>query len=251
MYLDPAIRDWVLFPIMIVMVLVGVLRHHATQLMSSMPKSDLKGVRETQALMRGRLLRSLGAFDIPYPAFQARKQYLTTQFATTNYIKSPNQTGPPNPMADPAGMEMMMEGMKKNMVMLVPQTVIMSWITFFFSGFVLIKLPFPLTVRFKAMLQRGVETFDMDVTWVSSLSWYFLNLFGLKSIYTLILGEDNAADGTKDMAQMQMNPMQQPQQDMSKIFQSEKEFLDLADHQSVLVGVEERLLAKYGRTIGG
>jgi ER membrane protein complex subunit 3 len=43
-------------------------------------------------------------------------------------------------------MEGTMEMMKKNMVMFIPQTLIMSWISFFFSGFVLSKLPFPLTV---------------------------------------------------------------------------------------------------------
>jgi hypothetical protein len=41
------------------------------------------------------------------------------------------------------------------------------------------------------MLQRGIETPDMDVRWVSSLSWYFLNFFGLNGLYRLILGGDN------------------------------------------------------------
>jgi hypothetical protein len=41
------------------------------------------------------------------------------------------------------------------------------------------------------MLQRGIETSDMDVRWVSSLSWYFLNWFGLNGLYRVILGGDN------------------------------------------------------------
>lgn len=44
------------------------------------------------------------------------------------------------------------------------------------------------------MLQSGVDTRDMDVTWVSSLSWYFLNLFGLGSVFALILGDSNGKE---------------------------------------------------------
>lgn len=41
------------------------------------------------------------------------------------------------------------------------------------------------------MLQSGVATQDLDVRWVSSLSWYFLNLFGLQSVFIFLLGNEN------------------------------------------------------------
>jgi len=116
---------------------------------------------------------------------------------------------PPNPLSDPAAMDGMMAGMRTQMVMMVPQMIVMGWINFFFEGFVLstrfpamslsrlmdfwkspVKLPFPLTLGFKSMLQRGIQTPDMDVRWVSSLSWYFLNFFGLNGLYRIILGGD-------------------------------------------------------------
>ncbi len=84
-----------------------------------------------------------------------------------------------------------MGAMKGNMAMMVPQTLIMGWINAFFAGFVIMKLPFPLTPQFKSMLQSGVGTRDLDVRWVSSLSWYFLTLFGLQPVYNFILGSSN------------------------------------------------------------
>ncbi|KAG9067991.1 ER membrane complex subunit 3 [Linnemannia hyalina] len=259
MLLDPAIRDWVLIPIMIVMVLVGVVRHQVTVLLNGTPKkADLKSARETKALQRCGLLRAHGV-HIPEHAFHGRKAFLSEAFEKGTYLKETNTGNKPrgNVMQDPAYVETMMDGMKKNMMNIVPQTVIMGWINFFFSGFVLVKLPFPLTVRFKGMLQRGVETHDMDVSWVSSLSWYFLNLFGLQSVFTLILGSGHAADAMRDMQAMStmgmgaaagpnLSPTGQPQ-DMHKIFLAEKENLDLTEHEWGLENVETRLLVKYGK----
>ncbi|KAG6885203.1 hypothetical protein C0993_004885 [Termitomyces sp. T159_Od127] len=204
LYLDPQIRDWVLFPITLVMILVGVLRHYVVILLQSPPKKQsLEAIREQRALIRSQVLRATSANSPAPPRFYTSiSRHLTQAFTAGTYLKDGPPKGdaptPPNPM-DPAAMDGMMAGMKTQMVMMVPQMVIMGWINFFFQGFVLIKLPFPLTLGFKSMLQRGIETPDMDVRWVSSLSWYFLNFFGLNGLYHLILGGDNAADSSRDM----------------------------------------------------
>jgi hypothetical protein len=112
-----------------------------------------------------------------------------------------------------------------------------------FSGFIVTKLPFPLTPRFKQMMQARIETQDMDVEWVSSLSWYILCLFGLNSVYRLILGDENAADQSRDMQQMNGMPAMPGQnQDFSKIFAAEKENLQLVNHVWAVDGIEERML---------
>lgn len=59
------------------------------------------------------------------------------------------------------------------------------------STFCTVKLPFPLTIKFKSMLQAGVATKDMDPRWMSSISWYFLCFFGLQPVFNYILGSDN------------------------------------------------------------
>lgn len=101
-----------------------------------------------------------------------------------------------NPMANSASM---MDMMKSNMAMQVPNLIMMGWLSFFFTGFVLVRIPFPLLDRFKGMLQRGIQLeynnfiycSGLDVTYVTSLSWYFLVMFGMRGLYPLILGRES------------------------------------------------------------
>jgi len=248
----------VLLPILAVMLLVGVLRHLLTQLLTTAPAASTTTrllLREQRALHRIGLLRT-HATSLPTASFHARRRHCLTALSNGAYLHDPalKDSPPPNPMTDPAGMNTMMEGMKRNMFLVVPQTLIMTWVNYFFAGFVLVRLPFPLTPRFKEMLQRGVETVDMDPRWVSSLSWYFLCLFGLGAVFRLILGEDNVADGFKDMQAMSTMGMEQMAagqpgqvQDWAGMMRAERENLELMSRVvSDLDGVEQRVLSRHG-----
>ncbi|KAH7109438.1 integral membrane protein DUF106-domain-containing protein [Dendryphion nanum] len=254
---DPALFWWILAPITVVMILTGILRHYAMTLLQTAPKPQpLPTIRQSRSLLRGVNLRT-NANVLSPSSFQSRKTFMVQAYQDGKFLADPEGRGKPrpNPMSDPAAMEGMMGMMKGNMAMMVPQTLIMGWINAFFSGFVIsecslffsMKLPFPLTPQFKSMLQSGVGTRDLDVRWVSSLSWYFLTLFGLQPVYNFILGSDNAA--TQVAQQMgQTNPgagLMGPEQDPDKLFLSEAENLEVLEHKWILEGVEDRLLAKF------
>ncbi|KAF2831652.1 transmembrane protein [Ophiobolus disseminans] len=246
---DPALFWWILLPITVVMILTGILRHYAMTLLQTTPKKqDLPKIRQQRSLVRGVNLRT-NANVLSPSSFQARKAYMVQAYQEGKFLADPESRGKPrpNPMSDPAAMEGMMGMMKGNMAMMVPQSLIMGWINAFFSGFVIMKLPFPLTPQFKSMLQSGVGTRDLDVRWVSSLSWYFLTLFGLQPVYNFILGSNNAANQVTQQMAMS-NPgagMMGPEQDPDKLFLNEAENLEVLDHQWILEGIEERLVAKF------
>ena len=124
-----------------------------------------------------------------------------------------------------------------------------------------VRLPFPLTQRFKVMLQRDIDTADLDVAWVSSLSWYFLNLYGLDAIYRLVMGNTRAADSMRDVAAVgggaallinQQMPGQQV--DLATLHVAERESLKLIGAVNVKGvkwvgdGIEARVLGLYGQS---
>ena len=52
-----------------------------------------------------------------------------------------------------------------------------------FSGFLTARVPFPLTLRFKQLMQRGIDLGSLDASWISSMSWYFIGAFGMRGLF--------------------------------------------------------------------
>ncbi|KAJ4828487.1 hypothetical protein Tsubulata_022604 [Turnera subulata] len=335
--LDRAIRDWVLIPLSVVMVLIGVLRYFVSKLMRSSQVPDAKIIREghvplpltlsllivypihlysgyyhctwilthsssffffgcvcafcsslpRQVILRARNLRGAANF-IPPKSFRARRLYFSNELVLEECLhlregvlvlqsrswlvglslklgtlanmgseladmramglvwlwslvsengllhvpKGQAQNAQAQMFSDP---NMAMDMMKKNLSMIIPQTLTFAWVNFFFSGFVAAKIPFPLTQRFRSMLQNGIDLSTVDVSYVSSRSWYFLNLFGLRGLFSLILGEENATDDTQRMMQMSGFGM-----DPTKSLGAEKDSLDIVQHEWALPKFEQR-----------
>ncbi|VEL28486.1 unnamed protein product [Protopolystoma xenopodis] len=257
--LDSAIRFWVFLPLVIITFLFGVIRHYLTILLTSEKKSELQTIGERysltlyyflcHALLRSRLLRENGRY-ISKQGFKMRKFYFNDK--DQGYFKTSRRDTPmKNIVTDPS---MLTDMLKNNILNVIPMLVIGGWINWAFTGFLTTKIPFPLTYRFKPMLQRGCETLtSLDASWyfclltissffrVSSASWYFLNIFGLRSMYGLVLGADNAADQSRLM-QEQVAPSSQAPQDTQKAFKAEWEALEMVNHQWALERIESRLL---------
>lgn len=97
------------------------------------------------------------------------------------------------------------------------------------------------------MLQRGIELITLDAAWVSSASWYFLNVFGLRSIYTLVLGENHAADSSKAVQDQVSGAAMSMPPDPKAAFKSEWEALEICEHNWALQGVDTNLTGPHSR----
>jgi hypothetical protein len=89
----------------------------------------------------------------------------------------------------------------------------------------------------------------MDVSYVTSLAFYFLCMFALKGVFSLVLGQENEIDDTKLMAQQMTMGMGQPGQvDIKAVFLQERENLELTkvgDDHFLVPQAPGLLLEKY------
>ena len=193
---DEKIRDFVFLPLVFIMFLIGIVRRYISIVMkggrTEIPKvtteNALQELKINQLIGRSRNLRSANVF-LTKDAFNMRKHTLSsTNEGVLRTVKAPEQGDAmekmmSNPMMNPN----MMGGMLKNNLFMTIMTPLQyGLINHFFSGFIIGKVPFPLTQTFRSMLQSGVSVIGLDVKYVSSLSLYFLSFSGFNSIYQMI-----------------------------------------------------------------
>jgi hypothetical protein len=181
------------------MVAAGLLRFHMGNILKPDPKNATKVLHRVQSSVRSTSILKGGAIHfLSTSKLEARKAaypellrdqagwcetHLEEEAEALAQAQTEDGDGEiPNPFAA-------IEGMKGNMVFMVQNMVMMQAIQHFFNGFILLKVPFRLTVGFKQMFQRGLEGLStLDTSYVSSISWYFLVMFGLRGFFRLAIG---------------------------------------------------------------
>eukprot|EP00347_Sterkiella_histriomuscorum_P016616 403352504 len=281
LYIDPRIRDYVFFPLIILMIIVALLRYYITKLMYAPDNALLQpanlsfralkktifekladftkedpgqidviqvldqvksDVKDNNALARSTRIRKACEY-LPEDAVKVRKAYFCKE--NEGYLNK--KVGGVNPMAM-MNPDMMSNMMKQN-VQGMFNIFLFSVVGSFFSGFIIAQVPFPLGQKFKAILQQGLNLQALDPSYVSSMSWCFLLIFGLQGLMNLILGD---SDGMDDMNSMMPNPAQmmggQPgmeQKNFAALFKSEKENYEILNYKFRLEDAEDAFLYKY------
>ena len=130
----------------------------------------------------------------------------------------------------------------------------MQGIAYFFQGYVLVKVPFPLTMGFKMMFQRGLDLTTLETSYVSSVSWYFLVMFGLRAFFRLVI--EGGSSGGRPQEQMESMETQmnlgitmtngpRPNQfNPNQVIKKEQENLDMTKFKGRLDDAERCLLGK-------
>jgi len=251
--LDTKIRDYVLLPIFLVVVMMSMMRSNLLTIFKSDPKIDLKEVKTNNMLSRCRMLRQSVDF-LSDKAFKARKAYFTKKDVGV-LVKAPPKAKDPMEALSAGPDPMMAMGMMKNqMVFMVSQGLLAYWVSHLFSGFLVAKTPFPLTFQFKGMLQRGVEVQSLEPGYVSSLCWYMFIMMSSNSLIGLVQSFFSKTDIQLDDPMMAMmgtmgggmsSAMPGAGPDMSKVYKQEQDSLEMIQHEFVLENIETELWRKW------
>ena len=255
LHLDPQIRDYVLIPMLVVVIATSLIRSNLQKILGQhTPKVDVEDVRKASLLSRIRMLKGSGGY-LTKKAWAARQAMFVKKEEGILW-KIPNQKTAMEQMLSQHQDPSAATGMLTNQVSYIAlHGTLGYWISHMFSGFVVAKMPFPLTFKIKSMFQRGIEVASLDSSYVSSLSFYFFVMISSGAITTLIDRVIGSAaretDGTSEVTMMATGGLAPPpgagmgHPDIKKLYETERENLEIANHNFVLEDVERKLLDQW------
>ena len=143
--------------------------------------------KEMQALNRSKRIRKMHEF-LPESAVKTRKAFFChdKDGYLAREVKAPN----PMNLANPD----MMNNMLKSNIQGVVHMFMFTAIGNVFQGFITAQVPFPLGFKFKQMLQQGLQVPALDPTYVSSMSWAFLLVYGLNGVLAMMLADQKTIE---------------------------------------------------------
>lgn len=263
LHLDSSIRNWVFIPITLITVAVNLLMKYmnfilnqSSQNKATASKNDNSGAfdiktelqsRDSEIKLKSAMNRAsklrLNFMFISSEGFKRRKGFFCKEgegFFNQKFESKAADIMNPNMMGDM---------LKKNVLNGLYYALIFVGVGYIFSGFILLKLPFGLTQKFRSMLQQGLNLPDLDVSYVSAISWCFILVFGLNSILQHFDGGDNFSMLKEQEALMKapmgMMPFGQPGTDHEKILSGEKENIEIIPQFSLLDDSIDKLIDKY------
>merc|ERR1719499_1163954 len=133
----------------------------------------------------------MNAIWIPSPAFQRRVKWLKDTALKKQPKPEQPANGQPTPEQNMEQMNQMMNTLQSSSMGNIFNMGFLMWANMFFSGFVLLRLPFSVQECYRQLVQRGVALQYLDCSYVSSLAWFFSVSFGLRGFNSLLLGGKN------------------------------------------------------------
>lgn len=96
------------------------------------------------------------------------------------------------------------------------------------------------------MLQHGLMVTALDPSYVSSMSWSFLLMYGLNGLIGLALQDSKTLEEMEMMASgAQMMNANAGQKNYKQMFKAEKDSYDLLDYKFALDDIEDAFLFKF------
>ena len=257
--LDSSLRNYIFMPLTIITICVSLLMKYLTSLFNTNKKPETRSqtksleefsfeqeintkdtdIKVQNAIDRAHILKDNFMY-ISEKGFKKRQTFFN-EFFSQEFEQTQADLMNPNMMGDM---------LKKNISNAVYYISLFVVGGYFFSGYLILKLPFGLTRKFKSMMQQGLDLPDFDPSYVSAISWCLILVFGINPIIQFFDGGEDFSifNQQKQMMTQPLNMMSNPltgKKDYKTIVDPEKESINIIANFSFIEDSIDDLINKY------